>query len=66
MDTSLCIIVYDIVLGHLYKMVKFFWYYGNWNGNWMNKWIKIDDIWYELYVICRHSVFKKENICTEK
>jgi len=37
-DTSLCMIdweiVSDIVLVHLYKVVKFSWHYGNWNEKW--------------------------------
>ena len=49
---SLCMIdwgnVFDIE--QLYKVVNFSWDYWNWNGKWMNRWMKTDDVWYELYV----------------
>ena len=65
MDMSLCMInwgiIFDIV--QLYKVVKLYW---DWNGKWMNRWMKLDNVWYELYVMHRHSVFRKENICAEK
>jgi len=31
--------------------MKFYWDCWDWNGKWMNRWMKIDDVWYELYVI---------------
>ena len=42
--------------------MKFYWDFWDWNGKWMNRWMKIEDVWYELYVMHRHSVFRKENV----